>query len=336
MEDNVLKLSVIVPVYNVEKYIHRCVDSLLKQSYTNIEIILVDDGSEDDSPAICDKYAQENNNVRVIHKSNGGLSSARNVGLQHATGELIGFVDSDDYIHPDMYKCLVHNILEYDADVSNCKALYVRNNKVPKVMQYANQDVECYNNIEMLKLGLLKDPMYIDCACNNIYRKELWKNINFPIGMYHEDRATIFKTIYASNKIVHTNFQGYYYCQREGSITNSTYSCRHAMDQLKAMDIKFEMLSGNEQLKNIVKVKGAIECIDIWTNLAISSGKNIQVLNRIKNKFKQYFNFQYMVKYSDIFHIIGSFIFSINPNVYLFIYLRARKVYYKIRRTDLG
>lgn len=324
---NYQKISVIVPVYNVESYINRCVDSILHQSYKNIEIILVDDGSTDGSPEICDEYDQNNENIIVIHKKNGGLSSARNIGLEHASGEIISFVDSDDYIHPYMYEYLVHNMVEYDADISNCKVAYLKGNKIPKNDDYSKQTVKCYSNIDILKIGLLKDAMYIDCACNNIYKKSLWDNIRFPIGMYHEDRATIFQTIYLANKIVHTDFKGYFYCLREGSITRSPYSCKHAFDQLNAMETKYDILVCDSRLADVVKVKASLECLDIWTKLAMGIDRDEKLLYKLNEKFKGFYDIKLVIKYSDFYHIIGSILFSLNKKLYLKLYSVALKFY---------
>lgn len=331
MGEDYLKLSVIVPVYNVESYINRCIDSILNQSYKNIEIILVDDGSTDASSAVCDKYGQKYENIIVIHKKNGGLSSARNTGLDCASGEIVGFVDSDDYIHPYMYECLIRNMVEFDADISNCKVAYLKNNKKPKDVEYSRQAVKCYSNIDILKIGLLKDAMYIDCACNNIYKKSLWNNIRFPIGMYHEDRATIFQTIYLAKKIVHTDFKGYFYCLREGSITRSPYSCKHASDQFNAVELKYDILVLDSRLTDIVKVKVSLECLDIWTKLAMSIEGDEKLLYKLNEKFYEFYDFKLVVKYSDIFHIIGSILFSINTKLYLKLYSVALKIYCVIK-----
>ena len=114
------KISVIVPVYKVEKYLDRCVESIVNQTYKNLEIILVDDGSPDNCPVMCDEWAEKDERIRVIHKENGGLADARNAGMNIATGDYIGFVDSDDWIEPNMYEVLLKNALKYDADISRC------------------------------------------------------------------------------------------------------------------------------------------------------------------------------------------------------------------------
>ena len=120
MNKNEPLISIIVPVYNVEKYLSKCIDSIINQTYKNIEIILIDDGSTDSSGAICDKYALVDSRIHVLHIENSGVSNARNVGLNHATGDYIGFVDSDDYIEPNMYELLLEELIADDVDVVQC------------------------------------------------------------------------------------------------------------------------------------------------------------------------------------------------------------------------
>ena len=129
-------ITVIVPIYHVEKYLHRCVDSILNQTYENLEIILVDDGSGDACSSICDEYAGRDSRIVVIHKENGGLSDARNAGIEIAKGQYLAFVDSDDYIHKDMYKILMKEILESNAEVSICSYKYVYDNKEKEIVCY--------------------------------------------------------------------------------------------------------------------------------------------------------------------------------------------------------
>ena len=123
-------ISVIVPIFNVENYVRKCVDSILNQTFSDIEIILVDDGSTDASGRICDEYLSKDDRIRVIHKENGGLSDARNAGLDMCTGEYIGFVDGDDYIDGDMYELLYKNLIQYDADISMCRFRRIYNNRI--------------------------------------------------------------------------------------------------------------------------------------------------------------------------------------------------------------
>ncbi|EGO6689884.1 glycosyltransferase, partial [Enterococcus faecalis] len=162
------KISIIVPVYNVEKYLEKCVRSILAQTFTDFELILVDDGSPDSSGAMCDQFAEQDQRVKVIHKENGGLSDARNAGIEIATGEYLGFVDSDDYIADDMYELLYTNIVKEDADLSICGIYDVYEGKEPveKQQQYIVLD-----KVAAMKM-ILEAKVVSVHAVNKLYKKE--------------------------------------------------------------------------------------------------------------------------------------------------------------------
>ena len=167
-------ISVIVPVYKVEKYLEKCIESVLKQTYTNLQIILVDDGSPDNCGKICDEYAKKDSRIEVIHKINGGLSDARNVGINRANGRYIGFVDSDDYIKEDMYEKLINLIKEYDADISICNLYDVIDGK--EYVRNKDNGIHEYSRIDILK-EILLDKNIQSYAWNKLYKKELFDEI---------------------------------------------------------------------------------------------------------------------------------------------------------------
>ena len=211
-------ISIIIPVYKVEKYLEKCIESVLKQTYTNLQIILVDDGSPDNCGKICDEYAKKDPRIEVIHKVNGGLSDARNVGIAKAKGKYIGFVDSDDYIKEDMYEILINLIKEYDADVSICNLYdvidgkeYIRNNE---------NGIQEYSRLEILKEVLLDENIQ-SYAWNKLYKKELFDEIKYPIGKKYEDIGTTFYVFEKCNKIVVTSEPEYYYLKRSDSLVNN-------------------------------------------------------------------------------------------------------------------
>lgn len=211
-------ISIIIPVYKVEEYLEKCIESVLKQTYTNLQIILVDDGSPDNCGKICDEYAKKDPRIEVIHKVNGGLSDARNVGIAKAKGKYIGFVDSDDYIKEDMYEILINLIKEYDADVSICNLYdvidgkeYIRNNE---------NGIQKYSRLEILKEVLL-DKNIQSYAWNKLYKKELFDEIKYPIGKKYEDIGTTFYVFEKCNKIVVTSKPEYYYLKRSDSLVNN-------------------------------------------------------------------------------------------------------------------
>ena len=222
-------ITVIVPIYHVEKYLHRCVDSILNQTYENLEIILVDDGSGDACSSICDEYAGRDSRIVVIHKGNGGLSDARNAGIEIAKGQYLAFVDSDDYIHKDMYKILMKEILESNAEVSICSYKYVYDNKEKETdAEYAddyNKEVmdgiqaqhQYYNGRKQLELTV---------AWNKLYKKNLFDNLRYPKGKIFEDEFTTYKALYESKTICFIDLPLYYYLQRKDSIIGGMNGCR--------------------------------------------------------------------------------------------------------------
>lgn len=223
-------VSIIVPVYNVEQYLERCLDSLVNQTLKDIEIILVDDGSTDDSGNICDKYAKKDKRIKVIHKENGGLSDARNIGLSIARGKYIGFVDSDDFISLDMYKKLFNCIEHGNYDIASCefKKVYEYNEKeiASNTMKIITKE---YDNIQALEnyFDEYTDKREMQTVvCNKIYRRELFDNIKFPYGKLYEDGYVTYKLLYKSKKVIHIYEELYYYFQREGSLIRSEFSLK--------------------------------------------------------------------------------------------------------------
>ena len=227
-------ISVIVPVYKVEKYLDRCVESIVNQTYKNLEIILVDDGSPDNCGAMCDKWAEKDSRIKVIHKENGGLSDARNAGMNTATGDLMGFVDSDDYISPDMYQLLYENMLENNSDISACGIELIWEGK--DFVQLLTPEVNivlCKNDAvkAIIEESLLKQPVV-----SRLYKTSLIKNIKFPFGKHHEDVFWSYKAISKANNVSVFNKACYFYLQRNGSIMNTEYSLK----RLDALDAKVE------------------------------------------------------------------------------------------------
>lgn len=224
-------ISVIVPVYKVEQYIDKCVQSILSQTYENFELILVDDGSPDTCPKICDEYAKKYSKVRVLHKKNGGLSDARNFGVEHANGEFVTFVDSDDYVSDDYLEILVYLKEKYSADIVVTGILTfsrnVGNNKEKNIKEY------CYTGIEALEKMLYQDTLDTS-ACAMLLPVYLAKKYPFPVGKYHEDEFTTYKYYSSVEKVAVTTKKQYFYLQREGSIMH--VFGQSSFDELDAAD----------------------------------------------------------------------------------------------------
>ena len=251
-------ISIIVPVYKVEKYLERCINSVLNQTYTNIECIIIDDGSPDQCPEICDRYAFSDERVKVIHKKNGGLSSARNQGLDIAKGGYIAFVDSDDYIHPRMIELLYTNLKKTDADIAMCDIEYVYDNNFEKKENISPVKAEVIDRKHLLEKLLQQYAGVYVVMCNKLYRKELWNQLRFPIGVLHEDEAVIHDLFLRCNKCVSLNEKLYSYYQRSGSIMNSQKSDRDLL--------YYDMLADRfNKIQGIVDERYLIERIKlIW------------------------------------------------------------------------
>ncbi|MBW8348410.1 glycosyltransferase [Bacillus sp. IITD106] len=215
------EVSVIVPVYNVENYLVRCIESILSQTLKNIEIILINDGSTDNSGNICNEYASLDKRIKVIHKENGGLSSARNAGIKIASGCYLGFVDSDDYIDPHMYKNLYELCKKTDSDIGVCRFGRKINGKM--VTEVKEKKVIELNNVEAMR-QLFRGELYRFSVCNKLFKKSCFKNIMFPEGRIHEDLSTSYKLFSNAKKVIYTSNIGYIYVKRDGSILASKFN----------------------------------------------------------------------------------------------------------------
>lgn len=229
------KISVIVPVYKVEAFLDRCVQSITSQTYKNLEIILVDDGSPDNCPAMCDAWAVKDNRVKVIHKKNGGLSDTRNAGMAIATGELMGFVDSDDWIAPDMYQYL-HDLMAGDnSDIAACGAEMVWDDGTPSRM--LTKSGCCVLNQEEAMQAIIEESWLKQPVWYKLYKTALIQDIPFPVGKYHEDVFWSYQAISNAQRISVSDKVCYYYAQRSGSIMGEGYSLKR-LDALKAMAVR--------------------------------------------------------------------------------------------------
>lgn len=222
-------ISVIVPIYNVEKYLRTCIDSIITQSYANLEIVLVDDGSPDKCSEICDEYAKKDNRVKVIHQKNGGLAHARNVGIANSRGEYLTFIDSDDYVSKCYVDSLYKGLMEYDADIS------IASFHPFKEGESCVQSSELITYKEISKENAIKHYCSIDAehsmpfisACNKIYRRSLFKEIVFPKGKLYEDAFTTYKLIDYAKKIVFTTSKLYFYRINPQSILGQSFNEKH-------------------------------------------------------------------------------------------------------------
>lgn len=240
-------ISVIVPVYNVAQYLEKSIASIQKQTYQNLEIILVDDGATDESGRLCDAIAEQDDRVSVLHKKNEGLSQARNDGMKQAHGDYLIFIDSDDYIHPEMIQSLYEQLVQEDADVSSCGVMNVyANDESP---QSANQDVYFVCDSQTFLREYLIGEKIPGTICNKLIKREIATALSFPKGLIYEDAYYHFDLIKLAKKYVVNTKPYYYYFHRGDSITTKPY----AEKDLAYIDIYQKFY--NEVVKNYPDLK---------------------------------------------------------------------------------
>ena len=225
------RISIIVPVYNVEKYLERCVKSIAAQTYKDLEILLIDDGSTDKSGEMCDAFQQTDSRIKAFHKQNGGLSDARNYGIEHSAGEFISFVDSDDYIDEKMLETLHRLITENDADLAVCSAMDVFEGK--EVTQVKEIKEFNLNKVESYKYMLRGDG--IPSACNKLYKRQTVGDVRFPVGKPYEDGFFTPQILKKVEKTAVTSKPMYYYFRRADSITTKPFR-KGDLDVIEAYD----------------------------------------------------------------------------------------------------
>ena len=217
-------ISVIVPIYNVEKYLARCVDSIVNQTYKNLEIILVDDGSPDRCPQMCDDYAEKDSRIKVVHKNNGGLSDARNAGMAVATGEYISFIDSDDYVSDDFFECLLNVMNKENSDIAECSVVkFYEDNRFDEFSD--DLSVKTYDTQDAMSALIAENPFH-QHVWNKLYKTELVKDIPYAVGKLNEDEFWTYRVFGRANKVARLNKTMYYYFQRSSSIMGVGYNIR--------------------------------------------------------------------------------------------------------------
>ena len=311
-------ISVIVPIYNVEKYLNKCIESIINQSYSNLEIILVDDGSKDNASIMCDSYLLKDNRIKVIHKENGGLSDARNVGIEKAKGKYIIFIDSDDWIDEKMIEILYDIIKKNNSDISICDYFLAYNEEIQT--QKENIKVINLSNIEALKKIYDKDlDVCMIVAWNKLYKIDLFKdNIRYPYGKIHEDEFTTYKLLYKAEKISYTNRKMYYYRQREKSIMSKSFN-KKRLDVLEALEERAYYMKNTVKDEGLYK-KTLIEYYGVVIKLYfkyeenyVSDKKTLKMLLKKARKIymKNIVSFKWNLKLKIIYTT-----FIINPNIY--------------------
>lgn len=288
-------ISVIIPVYNVEKYLSECINSVINQSYTNYEILLINDGSTDNSHSICLEYESKYNNITVFNQQNKGLSAARNKGIETSKGDYIAFIDSDDLIHKDFLKTLIYNI--EDSDISICNVQEFQNSISIDYEINNPLKIETYSGKEMNEfLYLPKLELITIIAPNKLYKKSLWDNNRFPLDRLHEDCFIIYKVIDKATTVKLIDTALYFYRKRNDSITASR-TFKSLKDEYEAASeqiIFFQQRNQLEIIKNANRFRKSLLLLasldknwDTWKNYTILNILKDELRTKIKLKLIQ-------------------------------------------------
>lgn len=284
-----IQISIVVAVYNVEKYIDKCINSIVNQSFSNFELIIIDDGSIDKSGEICDNYAKKDSRIKVIHQKNQGLSMARNNGLNIAKGNYISFIDGDDFIHKDMYEVLYQNIINEGADIAVCNyEKVIEDNEL--FLKKKKSKIIIYSNKAAVKQIVEKSRASMIVAWGKLYKKNLFENIVYPKGMYHEDEFVTYKLLYKASKIVETTQNLYYYLQRKESITGSKYNLKR-LDKIKALKeaITFFKDKEDKELVDLAIYRYMLNLQIAYYRIYTEIGKDNKILKEIKKEYDEFY-----------------------------------------------
>ncbi len=268
-------ISVIIPVYQVEKYLDRCVKSLLCQTYRNLEIILVDDGSCDDCARICDTWVKADGRIRAIHKRNGGLSDARNAGIPFATGEYISYIDSDDMVTQDYFEVMLHTLQVEKSDIIECGVVkFYEDNHFDEY----NDDliVTSYRTVEALS-GLIYESPFHQHVWNKLYKAELVLDVPFPFGKLNEDEFWTYQIFGRAKRVTKINKTMYHYFQRGGSIMGEGFNLR----RLDALEGKYNRQQYIE--KNFPGLTSQAR-INLFSSCVFSGQSSLKYLTKLEKK----------------------------------------------------
>lgn len=286
-------VSIIVPIYKVEQYLEECVQSLLNQTYKNLEVILVDDGSPDNCGKLCDEYAKKDGRIKVIHKENGGLSSARNAGLDIAKGEYIAFVDSDDCVSNKFIETLYRLCEDNDADIAVSE--YIKfSDKVDVDTEIKEKNIKKYDSVTMQKLIYSNECVKFVVVWNKLYKRRIYEDLRFPIGKINEDEFTTYKAYDKTNKdVVATNEVLYYYRYNENSIMGKKFNEKR-LDVLDAYEERKKYYLEKKDVilfeKTVYEYQGLLKRFYIlaFENIKGSSKVFKSIREKMRKNYKEY------------------------------------------------
>lgn len=285
-------ISVIVPIYNVEKYLARCVDSIANQTYKNLEIILVDDGSPDLCPQMCDDYAEKDSRIKVVHKKNGGLSDARNAGMAVATGAYISFIDSDDYVSDDFFECLLDVMNKENSDIAECSVVkFYEDNRFDEF----NDDLleNTYDAQDAMSALIAENPFH-QHVWNKLYKTELVKDIPYAVGKLNEDEFWTYQVFGRASKVAKLNKTMYYYFQRSSSIMGVGYNIRR-LDALEGKANRQKYIENNfPELSTQAKIDLYGSCMFAYQSvLKFMSGADKKKALELIRKYRKMYNLSF-------------------------------------------
>lgn len=324
-----IPVSIIVPVYNVEKYISRCIESILNQTFKNYELILVDDGSPDNSAEICEEYAKKDKRISVIHKVNGGLSSARNVGIDIAKGEYLFFIDGDDAIHPETLEILYSNLIDESVQISMGNFCRFHNNKELVFQSEKENITNIYSGVQVLDKLYDKDnaSCYVS-ACGKLIRHSLFENVRFPVGRLFEDEFTTYLLYYKAEKVLVTERVVYYYYVNDSGITRNL-TLQKYFDEYDAQVLRI-LFYKEKKLKEVYHI-ALLSFLDSgrWTIIACQEKKEDYDKSRAKCFKKQYRTILKWAKEEKILDFIKHYDYYVLGKPEFVLFYRAKRMIIK-------
>ena len=282
-------ISIIVPVYNVEDYVEKCINSIINQTYENIEIIIINDGSTDNSYEICKRFKDKR--IKLFTIKNKGLSGARNYGISKSKGKYLAFVDSDDYIENNMIEVLYNNLIKEDADLSCCSLYEVFKNEI--ISKSKKDKYYVMNNYETIKRTFTDEGLNV-YVWNKLYKKDLFKKIKFPVNKNSEDIYVMYEIISLCEKVVYESIPKYYYVQRKNSIVNNTNKIN--IDAIEASLHAINYLNNNKELQRYAIKNYLNTRLRCYKKLLYSNKDDKTIRNDYLRELKKYNNIPYTNK----------------------------------------
>lgn len=315
-------ISVIVPIYNVEIYLDRCIESIVNQTYKNLEIILVNDGSTDNSLTICQKWAKKDNRIKVIDKENGGLSSARNAGLDIANGEYVSFVDSDDYIDKNIYDEMIKNIIITKSDIISCSIQEIQNNG--NKINTLNKKDTILNSEECIKDLLFNHKRITPYAWDKLYKKDIIGSSRFIEKLkFGEDAPFAYDLLKKIKKYQTIDFIGYYYIRRDNSLIGNKFK-KHQMFAIKAADIILEDCIKNNRYVEFAKKHKLDEVYALINGIIKSDEEHLDELNTLLSILNSYTSL-FILKHYKFTTALKILFIKYNFTLYKKMYLKVKK-----------